>query len=204
MTAPLVTGTLATPGVLANIDPISNPEWWHFIVVGGIKITTPCELDGFARVNGWDVKKGKGADGATETALGKEPSKGKIKFFLWTAQHFLDWSTQYALFKYDGTKKNVEAIDIWHPALAAVEINAFVTEEITPPMHAGLGLYTITVSLLEFLPAPPKSAVSTPSKSKSDAGPETGEDGPADPFKSADDTLSEQNQALANKLVGSQ
>jgi len=197
-----VTGTLATPGVLANLDPIANPEWWHYVYVGGIKITTPCELDGFARVNGWDVKKGKGADGATVTTTGRDPAKGKLKFLLWTSQHFTDWSSQYALFQYDPTKKQVQAIDLWHPALASVEINGFVTEEITPPMHVGLGLYTITVSVLEYLPPPPTSAVSTPTKSEGNKG--GGPDAPeaADPFKDADANLNEQNQALANQLAG--
>ncbi len=126
-----------TPGVLALLDPILNPTWWDVVNVAGVVSPGLCEVGEFTKGNEWDVKKGKGSDGATLTYVQRKPAKGKLKFYLWTSQHFVQWSTFYANFKYDPTKKDVQAVEIFHPSLAAIELHAFVTEDITNIVHEG-------------------------------------------------------------------
>lgn len=186
-----------TPGVLALLDPIKNPQWWDVVNVAGVVSPAVCEVGEFTKGNEWDVKKGKGSNGATLTFVQRKPAKGKIKFYLWTSQHFVQWSTFYAVWKYDPTKKKTQAVDVFHPSLAAIELSAFVTEEITNIIHEGNGKYSMTVSLLEYFPPPPDSAVSTPDGSKDGPGPTIpGADGP----QSNIDKMNEEQDASNDKL----
>jgi len=145
-----------------QVDPISFPTAWDYIFVGGVINPGVCKVSEFKRAHEFDVKKGKGALGATVTFVGRPPAKGSIQFLLWKSQHFVDWDIFRALLKYDPTKKKVQAIDIYHPSLADIDVNSVVTESIGNIVHEGDGLYSITVEFLEYFPPPNKPAVSTP------------------------------------------
>ncbi len=149
------------------VNPIDFPQAWDAIVLGGVTSPGKCEVSEAKRSHEYDVKKGKGTLGATITFVGRPPAKFSVKFFLWQASHFAQWDAFRPLLKYDPTKKKVSAIDIYHPSLADVEINSVVVESIGNIMHAGDGLYTISVDFLEYFPPPKASAVSTPNGSTS-------------------------------------
>lgn len=190
-----------TPGVLALLDPILNPQWWDVVNVGGVVSPGLAEVGEFVKGNEWDQKKGKGSDGATLTYVQRKLAKGKIKFTLWTSAHFVAWSTFYLQWKYDPTKKDVQATEVFHPSLAALGLHAFVTEDITNLVHEGNGRYSLTVSLLEYAPPPADSAVSTPKGSKGDGG-KAGPgdpDGPVNPYETKAEALdAETSQMLAS------
>jgi hypothetical protein len=112
------------------------------------------------------VKKGKGTYGATVTFVGRPPAKGSVKFYLWTPLHFTQWASFRPLLKYDPTKKKVQAVDVYYPSLADIDIRSVVVESIGNIVKEAPGLYSITVELLEYFPAPKKSAVSTPTQSQ--------------------------------------
>jgi hypothetical protein len=59
----------------------------------------------------------------------------------------------------------VQAVDIYHPSLADIEINSVVTESIGNIVHEGEQFYTIAVQFIEYFPPPKSSAVSTPTGS---------------------------------------
>jgi len=151
------------------VNPFTTPQDYDVVRIGGIECPGICEVSGFERPTEWDVKKGKGTKGGTATLSQLPPAKGSIKFLLWTSFHFEAWNAIYrAQFKYDPTKKSLNAVDIYHPSLAEIDIHSVVTESIGAVEHDGKGLYSITVKLLEYLPPPKKSATGTPSGSKSD------------------------------------
>lgn len=156
------------------MDPISDPQAYDVVKIDGVEnpgIIAPGGISGFKRPTEWDVKKGKGTKGGTATLSQLPPAKGSIKFLLWSKFHFDAWDQIYrARFKYDPTKKTVNAVDIYHPALATVDIHSVVTESISPPEAEGKGLWSITVELLEYLPPPKKTATGTPSGSTSNGG----------------------------------
>ena len=162
-------------GVLADLNPIDNPQAWDTISVGGV--TSPGVIpkggvSGFKREHEWDVKKGKGAAGATLTYVQRPPAKGSIKFYLVTPQHFSDWETFALQFKYDPTKKNPQAVDVFHPALAQIDVKSCVTTALgTVQAEGDEGLYAVTVELEEYFPPPKKSAVGTPSTSQANTNP---------------------------------
>jgi hypothetical protein len=156
------------------VNPIEAPQAWDHITIGQTDSPGLCWLKGFKRSYGWDIKKGKGALGATLTFTQRPPAKGTVEFHLWLRAHFDAWDQFLPLLKYDPTKKTTQAIDIYHPALADIFITSVVTEDIGQFEHSGEGLYTRTVSFIEFFPPPPASAVSTPSSSKNSNGVVTG------------------------------
>lgn len=153
----------------AEINPIENASAWHVVSISGGLSYPYCEIvGGFERVYEWDVKKGKGAQGATITFVQRPPAKGSIKFYMVAAADFAVWDRFRAALRYDPTKQSKTAIDIYHPALADNYIASVVTEKVGRIEHEGEGLYSVTVDFLEFFPPPPVSAVSTPSYSASE------------------------------------
>src|SRR5262249_22088049 len=132
------------------------------------------------REHEWDIKKGKGTLGGTVTFVGRPPAKGSIIFYLWTPAHFTAWDKFRAILKFDPTKKTVQAVDIFHPSLADIEVKSVVTESIGNIVHEGQQLYSITVDFLEYFPPPKTPAIGTPtgSKSNSKSGSTSGDSDP--------------------------
>lgn len=180
-------------------NPVDNAQDYDVVKIGGIEnpgIVAQGGVSGFKRETEWEVKKGKGTKGGTATLTQLPPAKGSIKFLLWTQAHFDAWDTSFrSQFKYDPTKKTKNAIDIFHPSLAKIDIHSVVTESITPETYEGKGLWSITVDLLEYLPPPKKTITSSPTGSGS-----TGKGGAGASGKS-DDPIADAQQAEIKKLL---
>lgn len=149
-------------------DPVVDAASFHFITIGGKRspgIIARGGIQGFGRKTGWDVKEGKGQQGATLTRKSAPPAQGSITFQLGTSQQFTDWRLFEAMLTYAPGKDGKGAFDIYHPFLAIKNINAVVVDEISPFTHVGKGLYEVTLSLIEYLPPPPTSIVKTPTTS---------------------------------------
>ena len=151
-------------------DPIRYPREEDIFRIGGVASPGVSILSGFERVYGWEVKKGKGVKGSTATLNEFPPCEGTIKIQLWTPEHFDEWDVFRRLLKYDPTKKGVNALDFYHQSTEDIDLRSVVCRGISPRVHEGLGLYAVTIKLLEYNPPPKKSAVSTPSGSKTSAG----------------------------------
>jgi hypothetical protein len=194
--------TQTTPGVVvvpAALSPFEDPHSWDVIKVGGVecpgifKFTTIPK-----RAYEWDKKKGKGTKGETKTFVQMPASEGKGKFYLWTVDHFHAWESFRALFKYDPTKKDVQAIEIYHPALAAIELHSVVTEYLGACESEGKGLYAIEWSFGEYFPASESNATGTPSGSKQYVDPPNGNTPGTQP-KDGQSQLDKENEDLAKQ-----
>lgn len=143
-------------------SPIARPDLWDVVYVGGIAspgiahVTTP-GID-----YKWDKKKGPGIQKRTMTFRGQDGSDVKIKFELWTEEHFKLWETYQGFFELDPTKSTVKAISVIHPKLVFLKIFNLVTERIGPIEEHGRGLYSVTVELSEYAPPPKKNVTKTP------------------------------------------
>jgi hypothetical protein len=151
------------------LNPIENPQAWDFVLVGQTLSPGLAEVGKWVRKHDFQIKSGKGTVGATVTFIQKPPAQGTIKFKLWLPEHFVAWETFRKLLKYDPTKKVVQAIDLWHPSLADIDIKSVVVTDIgnMMPETMGSGLWSCEVSFLEYFPPGKKSAVSTPNSSQS-------------------------------------
>ena len=161
----------------ADINPIDFASDWSFVTMAGVQSPGVIAVDGirgFERETGWDTKKGKGTQGATLSLTTFPPAEGSIEFVLWLASHFTQWQKFRAGLKYNPGKKQsataADALDIYHPALADLEITQVVTHKISPIYHRGGGRYVVIVDFIEWLKPPPVSIVATTASSKPNDG----------------------------------
>lgn len=185
---------------IADYNPpvVANPNRWDVVTIAGQTCPGYCEIAGFERKWKWDKKTGKGAQGTTCTYTGKPAVEGELIFFLWTGLHFVQWEIFRPLFQYDPTKQQTQAIDIFHPSLADLNIKAVVIESISPIRHIGHNLYECRVKASEYVPPPKAAAVATPAGAKAAAGAGSGSN-PAAP--SPTDPLQIKIQQLYNQFV---
>jgi hypothetical protein len=163
------------------LNPIQNPQSWDNFLIGQTLSPGIIPIGGitFKRKHEWDIKKGKGTTGGTVTFVGRPPAEGTIRIQLWSPQTFADWANFLPLLKYDPSKKAPQAVDIYHPALADVDINSVVIEEIGIVEHVGNQLYEVELSFIEYFPPPKASAVGTPTGSVTPPGTTPGTPPPA-------------------------
>ncbi len=137
------------------IAPTAVPDLYDFIVVQGIASPGIATVSGADRGYKWDVKEAKGSAGATTTFQGDGVAKPKVEFQLWLDEHFEAWDTFVQILK-AAQGKNPTVLDVVHPVFQEHEIRSLVVENIGQVVHKGKGLYSITVSFLEYYPPKPK------------------------------------------------
>lgn len=155
-----------------SLNPYVSPYDFDYIKIGGVRspgVIPRGGMSGFSRGHEWDIKKGKGAHGATITYVQRPPSKGKIKFLLPTEADYDAWTSFQLLFKYDPTKKKPQAVDIFHPVLADIDVKSVVCVDLPARQVTDDGLWYCEVEFLEYFPPPKKSAVGTPSTSSTNS-----------------------------------
>jgi len=175
----------------SDLNPIQHSSDWHYLTVSGVKSPGAISsggVRGFERSTEWDKKKGKGTQGATLSLVQYPPAEGSFEFQLWLPEHFTQWAQFRPLLKYNAKKKSGDAFEIYYPSLADLDINSVVTTKISPTIHKGNGLYTVTVDLIEYFKPPPVSIVVTPSRANSNSKDNT-PGAPPDPIADAQQAL---------------
>lgn len=158
--------------ILSLLDPIKNPDVYDSITIAGIRSPGLAQVQSVSRSYSWDVKVGKGAFGSTTTFTGRVPAEFSVLFTLWRSAHFAQWSRLCSRLKYNPAKirynietrwvSGVDAVDIFHPSLAQLDINAVVVKKINGLTHKGKGVWNTSIEFLEWFPPPKISVVSTP------------------------------------------
>lgn len=151
-------------GVL-TVDPFTNPDAFNLLNVGGTDNPGVFSLEAGCgnRPYKWDVKPVAGGQGATTTYQGFDVAKIKGKFKLWTSAQIAEFFAEYLpLLSYDATKTKPTPITIFHPSLFANDITSVVVQDIGPLTHEGGQLWTVTIEMLEFRPAPKQNTTTTP------------------------------------------
>jgi hypothetical protein len=127
-----------------------------------------CVLSGWTRSFEFDVKKGKGTKGSTLTFTQLPPGGGEIEFFLWDDgtlgtghNHFAEWAIFARALKFDPTKKQIEALQIFHPFLDDLGISSVVCTEIGILTRSPTLMFSSKCKFLEYTPPPKGSAVGT-------------------------------------------
>ncbi len=156
-------------------NPITDPDLWDQFALGDQVSPGIIPFDGvtgWTRKREWDVKKTKGADGATITDQGAAPAEGSIKLHLWRhgeAPDFIDDFEDWEQFqghiktvKGNTSSSKLTALSIIHPDINQLGIYAVVVKSVGQLVHEGGGLYSATIELLEYFPAKP--AGGTPTK----------------------------------------
>lgn len=149
----------------AILNPIQNPEAWSVIYIGDVPspgVIPVNGIEGFDRKTKWDKKLGKGVKGANSTIVQQPPPEGRITFLAWLPRHFEAWNAFLPLLKYNADKTKEQAIAIFHPALADLDIHSVVTDSVGPWRHMGKGKYARVIQFHEWTVPPAKPYVNTP------------------------------------------
>lgn len=148
-------------------NPLVNPEAFDVIVVAGVVNPGIVKVTGAERVFDWDVKDAPGSQGSTITYRGWKPTESiQLRFELWTQAQITEFFTTFVpLFYYDASKSAPKPVDVFHPILNANQINSVVTKKIGPLVLEDKQLYSCTIEVLEYRPAPKKNATTTPKSS---------------------------------------
>jgi hypothetical protein len=176
------------------LNPIEHPDAWNTFRIQGTDTPGKCEVKGFKRQVEWDIKIGKGTAGATETVKGLPPAKGAVSFWAWVPAHFAAWDALLPKLKFDPTKQTKQANEVYHPALADIDVSSVNIESIGQWEHEGGSLWRRDIEMLEFAPPPTASAVATPTGA--DAGSASVPGAPQDPATVA---LQKEAAALAKQ-----
>lgn len=171
----------------------TNP--WDYIELAGVRSPGVVKVTNCPRKYRWDAKKVAGAQGQTETYQGWEAVKGiKIKISMWTAAQ-IDYyaSTFLPNLLIDANKAAPEPLTAVYPSMALNGINAVSVEDVGELVkESPAGLWSVTITCMEFRPAAKKNLTSTPV-----TGPKTS-DG-KDPAKSQ--TPLDRKKALTDRLA---
>ena len=161
--------------MLTLLNPIDDPQAWDSVIIAGRQSPGLAQIGEVSREYEWDVKVGKGAFGSTTTFTGRVPAKFSVTFTLWTQQHFSAWEDFVERLKYNPAKikinpetlwvSGVSPVDIFHPTLVLIDVNAVVIQKINSLVHKGRGVYTASIDFLEYYPPPRLSVVATPAGS---------------------------------------
>lgn len=206
---------MATQSVVSTFTaPFEAPELYYRCKIGGVDnpgVIARGSPSGWGILSEYDVKKGKGADGATITDTGDPPPTGKIKFLLWrhgvndtgnpdpsVPNDFDDWNKYVLMLR--GARRNKQALDIVHPIINQCEVRSIVIKEIGQMTEEGGGLWSVELDCLKWVPQP-VAAGGTPGGSN-DKDPNDPNAQPTDPNPNDPNAAAKQEFAdLANQAA---
>lgn len=199
----------ASKGTSTQLDPpivlipywMDEPEIWDTITIAGKVLPGLCVVDG-QRGRKLDKKNAKGADGATISDDGADPTDVDIKLVLATRQQWIDYQRIVPLLDPATNKGKAKPVDVSHPALALHGINSIYIEKLSfPKPGSDRQTREVTIKATGWLPAP-----KSPEKSKSKT-PESSDNNQIDPSQyyqaggSGPDYYTPEKQQNSNKSV---
>ena len=149
---------------MSEPNPVDDEFLYNLIILGGVGSPGMVTLSGHDREIDWDIKTGPGQSGASTTLKAKKLVEFTASFYLADQEDFDNWPSFKELIE-STVKGKGQALDIFHPDLAANGIKSVVLKSFGGVVHDKKGGQTIAVKFLEY--SPPKKATVNPSGSKS-------------------------------------
>lgn len=155
------------------INPLDHESAYDAILLAGKRSPGRVTLSGHDRAFDWDVKKVKGAGGASTSYNGDDPTEFQASFYLVRddAEGIDDlegWPEFVGIVKSAIAGASVKALDVYHPDLVANGITQVVPKKIGGAVHDGKGGQTITITFLEYRAPKPAGGAVRGSKKKPD------------------------------------
>jgi hypothetical protein len=148
-------------------NPLVNPRAFDTLTVAGVVSPGLVRVTGGERVYDLDIKKSPGSQGTTITYRGWQVSDSiSLYFFFWEREQIDAFFASFLpLFQIDANKTAAKAVDVFHPALNANNINSILTKKIGQLTPEDKSAWSLTIEVVEYKPAPKKNATSTPTSS---------------------------------------
>lgn len=183
---------------MAEWNPFEHPR--DYVEFGGVLTPGLAEIVDASWPLKWDEVPTYATIGSFPRFTGKRLSHFTVKIRMYTVEDWNKWWTlKPLLFKLPkrgltagGQKgrENANVLDIYHPLLAAVDINACVIEEVMQPLQTNDSEWTIEIKCLEF--RQPVIAVATAEGAKATpADPEDAQQNDANLRSAAEDAAFE-------------
>jgi hypothetical protein len=157
--------------VAPSVDPVA----WAQPIVNGRRWLGDCRVTGCDSVYPWEVKKGKGTDGATTSPQGKDLAKPKITFRFWRGWRegeywdgYAAWAEYRAAIEPPANGEQ-SAIVVEHPKFSLAKIRGVVIEKIGDTVDTEGGYGEATVEFLEYR-KPKKAATGAPKGASKGSG----------------------------------
>ena len=158
-----------------TLSPISNANEWIVFTLGGE--TSPGTIalggvKGFKRATSWDIKKGKGTQGATLTIKDIPPVEGSFTLNLVTDLDFARWDVFVTeVLSINPKQQETTGLTVFYPGFSSIGLTQVVVKHYTVPEEVGgKRKYQVTIELIEWQPPPSTSVVSTVSGTAPDKG----------------------------------
>jgi hypothetical protein len=157
---------------------LDNESLYQSVVLKGVSSPGQVTISGHDRITKWDVKSGPSMNGASVQLSSVPPIEFTCSFFLLRDESqgiddFATWPDFAKLIKSSLTGGKPQALDIYHPDLAANDIKSVVNASVGGMVYDGKGGATIAVKFQEY--RPPKKQGGTPLGSAAQ-GPDSNQD----------------------------
>jgi hypothetical protein len=151
-----------------NWPPGSRDKAWNTVTISGLAMPGTCKVSGIGYKHDIHIKKTPGKNGATITDLGRQPATFTVTCQLACQADLDGFEMTLPLLEpvqSNGSKQELEAVTISHPALAIVGIKSCKVEEISIP-HPGsvLGTYEVELKCIEHRPVASMPGTGTATK----------------------------------------
>lgn len=160
-----------------------------------------CDIDAADSLRKFEYREVRGADGAELTYVGLEPARFRIRFRLYTSEHWAEWIAFKKVIFEPPTAKTPNAFDIWHPILVEQRIHRVVIENFVQPTQVEDGVWVAEIRCIEWRPlryalARVKGSKATPKKQATPKQPSAAPTPPPlspnqEKIKANDDTINE-------------
>lgn len=166
MPSPSPTVVPALTNVVVTYNPALSYNAWITWQLSGVQcpgtLVRPGGLRGFKRETGWDIKKGKGTQGATLTLKDMPPVEGTFTNQLVTQQDFADWDNFVsAVLSTSAKDQQADGLSLYYPGLSSIGLNTVVVKNYSGPTYMGGGKFHVEVEVIEWQPPPNMSIVKT-------------------------------------------
>ncbi len=159
-----------TQSIPDAVSPFRFPLIWDSLSLGGGAFTWSGKIQfhGAKRSYNWQVKTPPGVQGEVYTYRGLHTHPFRMRIEVWTDAQWALLPGLLAFFSYDALKPNpngsANPVDIYHPALAAIDISQVLCVDIVAPEvdQERSGSVWWEFVLREFRPAPATNVTSTP------------------------------------------
>lgn len=151
-------------------DPLVTPI--DYVLFNGKPTPGIAVLDGASQPMKWDELVGYGWSGSFAIFKGQRLSKFKIFLDLVTADHWQEWESFAATISKPVAGQRPKSISMWHPWLVTLGIKAGVILDISQPQEQDLGIWRVTLEILEFR-APKRTLAKPDSAATQDGKPQS-------------------------------
>lgn len=151
-------------------DPWTGPV--DKAILRGTLTPGVAEVTNCKREHKYDRIASYGQDSAIAIYRGRPPAGFDIVLQLLTPQDYAEWQVfREIVLTPPAIGPNSKALDVWHPFLAELGITACVVESVTIPEDDGTGIWSVTISCVEW--KRPKLVLAKPEAATADAAQNT-------------------------------